>query len=207
MPDRSEPQLVTRFLDLRAAKVDVTEDRVLNGYPIVFNSLSQDLGGWRERIAPEAVDRTLREGTNVDALLDHRRETTTILGSSDTGLLRMTKERSGLKIRITPPDTTWVRDLMTVVRAGLVKGMSFAFRPMPEGTDWDEEDGMLVRTVHDMKFSEVSIVVNPAYLDTSISARTAAEDKRALEEYLSVARGARRSLVHRERLLRARGIA
>jgi HK97 family phage prohead protease len=119
----------------------------------------------------------------VDALLDHRRETTTILGSTDSGLLKLRKDRHGLAVDIQPPDTSAARDLMTVVKAGLVKGMSFSFRVWPDGQEWDEEDETIVRTVTDMEFSEVSVVVNPAYLQTDISARNLAIDRAALETF------------------------
>lgn len=179
----AETGLVTRFVTRGASKVDAAEEHRLTGYAIVFNQPSQDLGGFKERIAPSAVDRTIRTGANVDALLDHRRETTTILGSTDSGLLRMRKDRYGLAVTITPPDTAFARDLLTTVRAGLVKGMSFAFRVFPDGQEWDDEDGVLMRTVTDMEFSEVSIVVNPAYLQTEVQARNHVEDTRALEAF------------------------
>lgn len=195
-------EVVTRFVPQRAARVEA-DDRELNGYAIVFNSLSQDLGGFKERIAPSAVDRTMREGANVDALQDHERKTSTILGSTDSGLLRQTKDRTGLKVKIAPPDTQYVRDLITVVKAGLVKGMSFAFRVMPDGQMWDEEDDLLVRTVTDMIYSEVSVVVNPAYLETQIAARNLTIDKRTLEEFKD-SRVWKPSLKMRERMVRAR---
>lgn len=181
--DGDSGEWVTRFLPTRTSKVDVVDDKRLVGYAIVFNSLSQNLGGFKERILPSAVDRTIRTGSNVDALIDHRRETSTILGSTDSGLLRLRKDRNGLGVEITPPDTVAARDTMVVVRSGLARGMSFAFRPWPGGEDWNEEDGMLVRDISDMEFSEVSIVINPAYLDTTISARNAEADRRALEAY------------------------
>lgn len=195
---------VTRFVNRAASKVDVLDDHRLFGYAIVFHALSQDLGGFKERILPEAVDRTLRTGRNVDALLDHRRETTAILGSTDSGLLRMRKDRHGLAVEITPPDTSAARDLLTVVKAGLVKGMSFAFRVMPGGDEWADEHGQIVRDVMDMEFSEVSVVVNPAYLQTEISARNAVIDAKTFAEYQ--ASGAwRPSLALRQRQLRASG--
>lgn len=194
--------ILTRFVSLRASQLDVTSERRMTGYGIVFNSLSQDLGGFKERISPSAVDRTLKSGANVDALQDHRRETSTILGSTDTGMLKLTKDRHGLAVDIRPPDTSSVRDLLTVVKAGLAKGMSFAFRVFPDGQTWDEEDDVLVRTVTDMEFYEVSVVVNPAYLQTEIAARNHDRDIRALAEYQS-SKPWKPSLKLREQMLRA----
>lgn len=204
----SETEWVTRFLPVRAAKVDVQDNRRLVGYAIVFNTLSQDLGGFYERIAPQAVDRTLKSGANVDALIDHRWESMYMLGSSDSGLLKMTKDRHGLQTEIRPPDTTNARDLITQVAAGLVKGMSFRFRvwdPAGDGSGrvWEEDaDGRLVRTVTDMEFTEVSVVVNPAYLDTEVSARNHAADAKAFDEYRS-SHAWKPSLRFRERLAKA----
>lgn len=198
-----QTEWVTRFLPLRAAKVDVQGDRHLVGYAIVFNSLSQDLGGYFERIDPAAVDRTIRAGTNVDALIDHRSESMYILGSTDSGLLSIKKDRHGLKADIRPPDTTNARDLVTQVQAGLVKGMSFRFRPYDPGGDgsgrtWSEEEVPVehngkrvnvlapVRTITDMVFTEVSVVLDPAYLQTELHARNAASDAAALGEFRSL---------------------
>lgn len=198
-------EYVTRFVPMRAAKIDAGDDVRFSGYAIMFNSLSQDLGGFRERIAPSAVDRTLREGSNVDALVDHVRSTTTILGSTDSGLLRLDKDSSGLRFRVDPPKLSWVNDLREVVRTGLVRGMSFAFRVWPDGDEWDEENGGLVRTVTDMVFNEVSFVISPAYIETQVSARNAALDSRALQQFKN-SQEWRPSLRFRERQMRAKGI-
>lgn len=196
-------EIVTRFLPLRAAKLDVSSDARLGGYALVFNSLSEDLGGFRERIAPSAVDRTLKKGSNVQALQDHQRDTKSILGDTDSGLLKLTKDRHGLAVDIRPPDTSNVRDLMTVVKAGLAKGMSFAFRVWPDGATWDEEgpDDMLVRTVTDMEIFEVSVVVNPAYSATEINARNHEIDMRSLQAFKQSV-GWKPSLRMRERIAR-----
>ena len=186
----SDADFVVRFLPQTRAKVEAVGERRLSGYPIVFNSLSQDLGGFREQIKPEAVDRTLTSGDNVDALIDHRRETTAILGSTDSGLLRLEKDKTGVRAVIRPPDTATARDVLEVVRSGLVGGMSFAFRTMPDGDSWDLDPttGGLLRTVTDMVWREVSIVLDPAYLDTEINVRTAAVDRRSLAAAQSLVR-------------------
>lgn len=202
MPAASETEWVTRFFDIRASKIDVQDDRLLFGYPIKFNSPSHDLGGFQERIDPRAVDRTLRSGKNVYALIDHKQESNSLLGSTESGTLKLTKDRIGLKSTIMPPDTSDVRDLIARVKAGLVKGMSFRFRAYPDGVRWTEEDGMPTRTVVDMEFSEVSVVFNPAYPDTEISARNAVADALAFEEYRSL-RGWKPSVDLRARMARA----
>lgn len=202
----SDAELIVRFLPQARAKVNTFERR-LTGYPIVFNSLSQDLGGFREQIKPEAVDRTLTSGTNVDALIDHRRDSTAILGSTDSGLLRLEKDRAGVRAVIRPPDTAVARDVLEVVKAGLVRGMSFAFRVMPDGDTWDDDPNGpgYIRTITDMVFSEVSIVLNPAYLATEINARTAAVDRRSMEAARALLDGYPERQ-YREDLLQAKGL-
>jgi HK97 family phage prohead protease len=169
-------EFVTRFVTRGLSKVQA-DTRRLTGYAIVFNGLSQDLGGFKERIAPSAVDRTLRKGQNVDALLDHRRESTAILGSTDSGLLRLRRRTVRARGGHHASGHDQRQRRAGERRRGSCKGMSFAFRTMPQGETWDEEDGQLVRTVTDMEFSEVSVVLNPAYLQTEISARNAKVDR------------------------------
>jgi phage head maturation protease len=53
-----------------------------------------------------------------------------------------------------------------------------------------------------MQFSEVSVVVNPAYLQTEVSARNAVFDRRALDEY-KASLGWKPSMAFRERVIRA----
>lgn len=206
MPAEFE-DFVTRFLPATVSKVDVADEKRLTGYAIVFNSLSENLGGFRERILPEAVDRTLRQGTNVYALLDHKMETTSILGSTDTGLLRLKKDRHGLAVDVTPPDTSSSRDLITVMKAGLVKGMSFRYKPIRPGgmrvADEESPDGLPILEITDMTFREVSFVLSPAYLETEAKARNQALDAETMAEIRSLTQW-KPSLRFRERVLRAR---
>jgi len=176
-------------------RVDVDSAKKLSGYAIVFNVMSVDLGGFKEIILPEAVDRTLSEALDVRALVDH--DPSKIIGRTRAGTLTLRKDRKGLRAEIDPADTTVGRDILESVRRGDVSGMSFAFRYLTD--DWRKEDGMNIREVSDMTISDVSIVTYPAYQQTSVDVAL-----RSLEAYRAMNR--RQSVewlqrVHRQRLV------
>jgi hypothetical protein len=138
----------------------------LRGTAIVFDSLSVDLGGFREKIAPAAVDRTLTEGLDVRALADH--DSGKILGRSTAGTLTLAKQDAGLQVHIAAdPEISYVRDLLRSVERGDLTGMSFAFRAIDTAWDWEADPP--IRTVLDMTIYEVSVVAFPAYAATDVS--------------------------------------
>lgn len=138
----------------------------LRGYAIVFDSLSVDLGGFQEIIAPSAVDRALDEAHDVRALVDH--DSSKIVGRTRAGTLTLKKDRTGLRVAIDPDaEISYVRDILRSVSRGDVTGMSFGFRTLED--EWDFDRKMPLRTVTDMLISEVSIVTFPAYQATDIS--------------------------------------
>lgn len=149
------------------ARIDRSDDRRLRGYAIVFNQRSVNLGGFVEIIVSSAVDRTLREALDVRALVDH--DTSKVLGRTTSGTLELKKDRKGLMAAIDPPNTSYARDIVESVERGDVSGMSFRFRVMPDGQEWDvDEDGIYIRTITDMTMDEVSIVTFPAYEATTV---------------------------------------
>lgn len=145
--------------------------RVIRGHAIVFDRLSENLGGFREMIAPTAVDRTLQDGIDLRALVDH--DSAKIIGRMTAGTLRVEKDGQGLRVEIDPPDTSVAQDIVESIRRRDVTGMSFAFRTIAD--DWDFKADPPIRTVTDMLVREVSVVTFPAYPQTDVAMRALAE--------------------------------
>lgn len=163
--------------DAFRAEQSVTDfSPIVRGYPIVFNSLSEDLGGFKERIMPGAFDRTLAEKVDVRALINH--DESRPVGRLSAGTLRLTVKSHGVFSEVDLPNTTAARDLTESMRRGDVTGGSFRFRVVSD--DFRMEDGMPVRLISDMLVREISIgVVLPAYEETDLSVA-----KRSLDAFL-----------------------
>ena len=139
----------------------------LAGYAAVFDSLSENLGGFREKIAPGAFDQVLND--DVRALVNH--DPNLILGRTISGTLKISLDNRGLFYEIDVPDTAFARDLMQSVKRGDVSQSSFAFRV--EDDRWDEDDdGRYIRTIKKVKrLYDVSPVTYSAYPDTDVATR------------------------------------
>jgi HK97 family phage prohead protease len=142
--------------------------QTIRGHAIVVNRLSENLGFFREQIAPSALARTLTEGVDLRALVDH--DPSRILGRLSAGTLRVEADAQGLLVAIDPPATTAGQDIVESIRRRDVTGMSFAFRTLQDA--WDETTDPPTRTVTDMLVREVSIVTFPAYPQTDVAMRS-----------------------------------
>ena len=155
--------------ELRVEQRDGEAPKIV-GYAAVFNSLSENLGGFREMIKPGAFKKSL--DNDVRALIDH--ESGKVLGRSKAGTLRMEEDDNGLRVEIDPPDTTIARDLMESMRRGDIDQMSFGF--FVKSDNWRKQDGENIRELEEVDLFDVSVVTFPAYPATSVHVRSLTED-------------------------------
>ena len=156
------------------APVDGGAGPKIAGHAAVFNSLSEDLWGFREKIAPGAFGEALAK-SDIRALLNH--DPNYVLGRTKNGTLRAWEDDTGLAVEIDPPRTRWAGDLLVSIERGDISQMSFAFRVGEE--EWGEVDGVKERTI--ISFDEifdVSAVTYPAYPETDVSIRAGLESER-----------------------------
>ena len=151
--------------ELRYAGED--ERPAIVGRSIVYGALSEDLGGFRERFAPGAV----QLDDDLLALFDH--QTSMVLGRTSAGTLEADDGPDGVDMVAYPPDTTWARDLRISMERGDIKHMSFRFIPIED--DWEVIGDVVVRTVTKAEILELSVVSLPAYPQTSAQARSRAD--------------------------------
>jgi HK97 family phage prohead protease len=167
---REERQVAFSSCEIRKSG----EKRLFVGHAAVFDELSVDLGGFRERIQRGAFRKVLSRSPDVRFLKNH--DVNFIFGRTKAGTLRLKEDPKGLWVENDLPDTEAARDFATSVERGDIDGMSFSFRVRPLGEDhWEEEDGELVRTI--ISFGElfdVGGVVFPAYPQTDAAVRTLA---------------------------------
>ncbi len=170
MPNKDKPKtdIERRIYSCPGLEIRAEDDKppVLVGYAALFGEMSEDLHGFRERIAPGAFAKSL--GGDVRALFNH--DSNLILGRTRSGTLRLEEDQRGLRVEITPPDTSVARDLIESVRRKDVDQMSFGFRTRKD--DWEEFDGGLVRTLIEVTLLDVSPVTFPAYPQTEIALRS-----------------------------------
>lgn len=146
-------------------RVDNEDTREVVGYASVFNSLSENLGGFREVISRNAFDDVLENGTDTRALFNH--DPNLILGRTTAGTLNLSVDENGLQYRFTAPNTTYANDLLESLKRGDVSQSSFGF--IVEDDSWDQDDeGKTIRTIKKVsKLLDVSPVSFPAYPESS----------------------------------------
>jgi uncharacterized protein len=143
--------------------------RSISGYAATFGDLSQDLGGFKEKIQPGAFSQSLQDNPDVLCLYAH--DDRQLLGRVSSGTLQIAEDDKGLRFTCKLPDTSTARDLTALMERGDVSHMSFGFACVSD--DWQRQpDGQIVRTLLQVVLFEVSVVPQPAYLSSSVDLRS-----------------------------------
>lgn len=149
-------------LEIRAE----TDSRTIEGYPIVFNRASGDLGGFIEFVDPKALD-------NVDlskVYLIYGHEINDVLARSDAGSLKLEVDKIGLKFSAELPNTTLANDVLENIRVGNIQGMSFGFTVSHDNWEWGTNGKPDVRTIDQIdQLFEITLTPVPAYPDTKVA--------------------------------------
>ena len=170
---------MNKELEIRNYQYEVRfeeNDRTIEGYAIVCNSESEDLG-FREVIAPEALVGII-EKSDCLMLLEHDRKKGILARSKyGKGSLSLEVDDNGLKFRFTCPNTAIGDEAYEGVRRGDYQNCSFAF--VADQDEWTKKDnGEYLRTIRSFKYiKDCSIVAEPAYGATSVSCRSFDEFK------------------------------
>ena len=153
------------------------ETREVSGYAIVWDVESRIMWDGEEFV--EVISRgALTDGDltkfDVKALFNHNRDYLLARSVNGQGTLGLTIDEVGLRFSFAVPDTTWGKDVLELIKRGDLRGCSFAFVVNRGDVEYTRrEDGMCLRIINKIaELHDVSVVVEPAYLQTTVSARS-----------------------------------
>jgi len=166
-----ETRLISDLPQLEVKKDD-NGRTVIRGYAAVFDSPSQDLGGFVEIIERGAFDDVMKTNPDVFGKYNHQQ----VIGRTSSGTMRLTVDDRGLRYEIDPPRSAAA--VVELIERGDVRGSSFAFRTKGADETWQKDvEGRMVRRIKRFSFlGDAGPVDTPAYLATETYV-----SKRALE--------------------------
>ena len=172
-------QMEKRIFNIET-RVDSTEDGrdLVVGHASVYDSRSNNLGGFYEFIDRGAFTEELIANSDVRALINH--DPNLILARNTSGTLNLTADERGLKYEFEMPETSYGKDLAISMKRGDITQSSFAFTVAED--DWSTDDeGNNIRTIKKIdRLYDVSPVTYPAY---NMAESDLVVAKRGLKEY------------------------
>lgn len=157
------------------------DSREVDGYALLFNTTSRNLGGFVERIDTTALDGVI-ENSDIMAVLNHDNSRGILARSRfGVGSLTLSVDEKGLRYTFDAPRTALGDETLEYLRRGDITQSSFAFT-VAEDAWAKQEDGTYIRTIKRFdKLYDVSPVFEPAYFGTDVKCRSF-EDFKAEEE-------------------------
>ena len=142
----------------------------VTGHAAVFDSLSLDLGGFREKIDPGAFANALGRSPDVLAVIDH--DTRWTLGRTLNGTLELSEDDKGLRFFLRVAPTSYAADLRILLERGDISQCSFMFTIAEERYEVIGEDDreIVVFTIEEVgELYDVTICGRGAYPQTDVS--------------------------------------
>ncbi|OBB15056.1 hypothetical protein A5761_15045 [Mycolicibacterium setense] len=161
-----------RFTSVRVeVRAGANDDKMtIGGYAAKFNRMSQNLGGFVERIDPTFFNKSRGDGW-PDVVARYNHDDNMLLGTTNARTLRLSTDNVGLMYDADLPSSR--ADVYELVQRGDVNKSSFAFVAVED--DWTVNDqGFPLRTLLGGRLMDVAPVNTPAYLDTSTGLRSLA---------------------------------
>lgn len=151
-------------VEVRAA----ADKRTIGGYAAKFDRMSQNLGGFVEKIDPRAFNKSGGDGW-AGVLARYNHDDNMVLGTIGGNTLRLSVDEVGLGYEVDLPAAR--ADVYELVQRGDVRQSSFAFIAYED--DWSTSDqGFPMRTLLSVRLLDVAPVNTPAYEDTSVGTRS-----------------------------------
>ena len=163
---------VSRLYDVELREIDA-ETNVIQGRAVVFD-VESDMGWFTEKIDRHAFDHT----NMSDVVLNFNHNNDLLLAGTRNGSLQLSVRDNGVDVdRGEIIDTSTGRDVLKLVRSGLINKMSFCFVIADGGERWEERNGREYRTITNVEsLFDVSLVTFPAYSQTSAYLARSADD-------------------------------
>lgn len=146
-----------------------SDSKTIGGYAAKFDRMSQNLGGFVERISSRAFNKSHGDGW-PDVLARYNHEDNLLLGTTGARTLRLGLDEIGLTYEVDLPASR--SDVHELVSRGDVRQSSFAFIAFDDEWAADETTGYPMRTLESVRLIDVAPVNTPAYLDTSVGVRS-----------------------------------
>lgn len=173
-------------VELRSA--DNTESRTIQGYAVVFDSESEDIG-WIEIIHKGAITQELVDNCDVFAKFNHNDDKILARSNHGKGSLTLTVDDKGVKYEFEAPRTDLGDTLLENIRRGEIYQSSFAFAINPKDSTAEKfvtKNNITYRHIYHIAYIfDVAPVWTPAYPETSVSQRDAQHNelKESLIQY------------------------
>lgn len=172
---------IRSFSEERAIPKVIEDSRIIEGYAVVFEKESRMMFDWfRERKFVEVIKRGAVTDADlkkwdIKAVAEHNKSRLLARSFNGVGTLTLSVDDYGVMYRFEAPNTAEGDNALELIRRGDIFGSSFAYTTDESSNVvyTKRSDGSMLREVTKLdRMYDVSIVVDPAYFGTDVTARS-----------------------------------